>query len=219
MTAVESALQDRFGSHAGWAHNTLFISELASQRHVLPAHLHPGARGKAAKKGSAPVQDTGAGAELSEPATPPQLLGRGQRGTARRASAKRSAAAKPDSKREAEEADAPHLGSHDQPSSSAGAAEVLGKEPCAESMDMGEGREGSKAALDILHEACEVKGEDSAQGARVTELVEGAAMDAFSEVRPVDISPKTPLAEAKGIEEQQVAHKGKGRSRKVRRTS
>jgi len=44
MVAVESALNDRFGSHAGWAHNTLFISELTSQRHVLPAHLHPGYR-------------------------------------------------------------------------------------------------------------------------------------------------------------------------------
>ena len=34
--AVEEALQERFGSHAGWAHNVLFISELAQMRHLLP---------------------------------------------------------------------------------------------------------------------------------------------------------------------------------------
>lgn len=34
--AVEEALQQRFGSHAGWAHNVLFISELAQMRHLLP---------------------------------------------------------------------------------------------------------------------------------------------------------------------------------------
>lgn len=33
---VEEALQERFGSHAGWAHNVLFISELAQMRHLLP---------------------------------------------------------------------------------------------------------------------------------------------------------------------------------------
>ena len=217
MNAVESALQDRFGSHAGWAHNTLFISELASQRHVLPAHLHPGARGKAAKRGSVPVQDAGAEAELSEPATPPQLLGRGQRSTARRAGAKRSAAVKPDSKRVAEDVDLPHLSSHDQPSSSADAAEVPRKQPSAGSLDMGEGGEGSKAALDILKEGVKIKAEGSEPSARLTELVEGAAMDAFSEVRPADLSPKTPLAEGEGTGEQQVAPKGKRRSRKARR--
>ncbi len=41
MTAVEEAFQNRFGGHAGWAHNTLFISELATQRHLLPEHLQP----------------------------------------------------------------------------------------------------------------------------------------------------------------------------------
>ena len=41
MAAVEAAFQERFGSHAGWAHNTLFISELATQRHLLPEHLQP----------------------------------------------------------------------------------------------------------------------------------------------------------------------------------
>ena len=219
MTAVESALQDRFGSHAGWAHNTLFISELASQRHVLPAHLHPGARGKAARKGSAPVQEAEPEAELSEPATPPQLLGRGQRSTARRASAKRSAAVKPDSKRDAEDADGPHLCSHDQPSPSAHAAQVLKAEPSDERSNMGEGREGSTAALDILDEAHKVKAEGSAQGALVSELVEVAVMDAFSEVRPTDLSPKTPLAKGEGTGEQQVAPGGKKRrSRKAQRT-
>ena len=47
MVAVEEALQQRFGPHAGWAHTTLFISELASQRDRLPAHLQPGSRARA----------------------------------------------------------------------------------------------------------------------------------------------------------------------------
>lgn len=33
--SVEDALQALFGSHAGWAHNTLFIAELASMKHLL----------------------------------------------------------------------------------------------------------------------------------------------------------------------------------------
>ncbi len=39
MIAVEAAFIERFGMHAGWAHNTLFISDLASQQHRLPPHL------------------------------------------------------------------------------------------------------------------------------------------------------------------------------------
>ena len=46
MVAVEAALQERFGAHAGWAHTLLFISELASQRHRLPLHLQPGSRAR-----------------------------------------------------------------------------------------------------------------------------------------------------------------------------
>ena len=46
MVAVEQAFIERFGPWAGWAHNTLFISELASQRDRLPAHLQPGAKVK-----------------------------------------------------------------------------------------------------------------------------------------------------------------------------
>ncbi|KAL3141464.1 hypothetical protein ABBQ32_005027 [Trebouxia sp. C0010 RCD-2024] len=65
MVAVEQAFIDRFGPWAGWAHNTLFISELASQRDRLPLHLQPGvktkqARGpKAAKVDAAGVDDHG----------------------------------------------------------------------------------------------------------------------------------------------------------------
>ncbi|MEW5302609.1 MAG: hypothetical protein WDW36_005377 [Sanguina aurantia] len=36
---VAEAFTGRFGPYAGWAHNTLFISELASQRHRLPEEL------------------------------------------------------------------------------------------------------------------------------------------------------------------------------------
>lgn len=39
MLAVEQAFETAFGPYCGWAHNTLFISELASQRHRLPLHL------------------------------------------------------------------------------------------------------------------------------------------------------------------------------------
>lgn len=50
MVEVERVLQGVFGSHAGWAHNTLFVAELASSRDALPEHLQPntpaGGRGK-----------------------------------------------------------------------------------------------------------------------------------------------------------------------------
>lgn len=39
MQLVEDAFIERFGDYAGWAHNTLFISELASHQERLPAHL------------------------------------------------------------------------------------------------------------------------------------------------------------------------------------
>ncbi len=32
MDQVGAAFVERFGMHAGWAHNTLFIAELASQQ-------------------------------------------------------------------------------------------------------------------------------------------------------------------------------------------
>lgn len=49
MLAVEDAFIDKFGPWAGWAHNTLFISELASQQDRLPEHLRPRLPGKASK--------------------------------------------------------------------------------------------------------------------------------------------------------------------------
>ncbi|MCJ1242687.1 hypothetical protein MMC14_010696 [Varicellaria rhodocarpa] len=49
MVAVEKAFIDRFGPWAGWAHNTLFISELASQRERLPEHLQPAGKVKTTK--------------------------------------------------------------------------------------------------------------------------------------------------------------------------
>jgi len=38
---VQQAFQEVFGEHCGWAHNALFISELASVRARLPEHLQP----------------------------------------------------------------------------------------------------------------------------------------------------------------------------------
>jgi len=53
MVAVEDAFIERFGPWAGWAHNTLFISELATQRERLPEHLRPGGTSKASKSRTA----------------------------------------------------------------------------------------------------------------------------------------------------------------------
>lgn len=75
MVAVEAALQERFGSHAGWAHNTLFISELASHRHLLPPQLQPGGRANSsvsAKAAAAAALAASATADLAP-------LGRGKR--------------------------------------------------------------------------------------------------------------------------------------------
>jgi hypothetical protein len=58
---IQQVFVQRFGPYAGWAHNTLFISELASHRHLLPAGLGTAAaaaagsskgKGKASKKSS-----------------------------------------------------------------------------------------------------------------------------------------------------------------------
>ena len=57
MVAVEQAFIERFGPWAGWAHNTLFISELASQRDRLPVHLQPGVKAKAPPAPKAPQLD------------------------------------------------------------------------------------------------------------------------------------------------------------------
>ncbi len=64
MAQVEGVLQGVFGSHAGWAHNTLFIAELASSRDALPEHLQPktpggGGRGKRQRTSSS--DDDGSG--------------------------------------------------------------------------------------------------------------------------------------------------------------
>lgn len=46
---IQQVFVDRFGPYAGWAHNTLFISELASHKPLLPAGLaSPGGRGTGA---------------------------------------------------------------------------------------------------------------------------------------------------------------------------
>jgi hypothetical protein len=52
---VQQAFVDRFGPYAGWAHNCLFIGELASHRHLL----HSGAAAAAA--GAAAAVAAGAG--------------------------------------------------------------------------------------------------------------------------------------------------------------
>lgn len=58
---IQAMFVQRFGAYAGWAHNTLFISELASHRQLLPAGLATAAaaaagsskgKGKASKNSS-----------------------------------------------------------------------------------------------------------------------------------------------------------------------
>jgi len=48
MDAVEDAIAAVFGAYAGWAHNTLFIAELAHVRAALPEELRTPPRQKVA---------------------------------------------------------------------------------------------------------------------------------------------------------------------------
>ena len=50
MGEVEQAFIDRFGPYAGWAHNTLFVSELASCQELLPVELRTPPKAKAKRK-------------------------------------------------------------------------------------------------------------------------------------------------------------------------
>jgi hypothetical protein len=91
MAAVESTIGERFGPFAGWAHNILFIAELASHRARLPEHLRPAlvpkASPKSAKKSpktaptspkiglkspkiSKPTTNSGGGSAKKSPKTP-----------------------------------------------------------------------------------------------------------------------------------------------------
>ena len=188
--AVESALQDRFGTHAGWAHNTLFISELASQRHVLPAHLHPGFRGKAPKKARAPDEDTSA--DLEGPVTPPPQLGRGPRSAARSAGAKRRADKPANVKQEQDLTGIPI-----QP----GAGYVL--QPAEEQSARRHG--GADAGLKV---------EQLQDSAAVNEAVEGVAMEAFAAVRQVDAGAQAAVADTARHAEKQLTAAGAGSTRK-----
>ena len=180
--AVESALQDRFGSHAGWAHNTLFISELASQRHVLPAHLHPGARGRAAKKTSAP--DEGSDDDMAGPVTPPQNFGRGQRSAGRSAGAKRRAAEpEPVTQKASEQNDAmngPPGASQSQP-----ATPLRIESDAVRAATKAKLRRGSRAKRELQDVGVGVKTEAVHSSATASELIEEAALEAFADVRQV----------------------------------
>lgn len=177
MVAVESALQERFGSHAGWAHNTLFISELASQRHVLPAHLHPGARGRAGKKSSSLPEPGSSAADMAGPVTPPQQLGRGKRSAARSAGAKRRAVDRGDIKNGGEEGEAAEQETQSHPSPTASTPERSAAKAWRR-----------KRAEPVMKQENGVKTESEVQpaaAAEVSELVESAALEAFAEVRQV----------------------------------
>lgn len=47
---VQQAFVDRFGPYAGWAHNFLFVAELASHKHLLPTGLSTAAAGSGGSK-------------------------------------------------------------------------------------------------------------------------------------------------------------------------
>ena len=59
---MEEAFAETFGDHCGWAHNTLFVSELASFQKQLPEKLRTPPRKKTPKKEKAPKGEKGAGA-------------------------------------------------------------------------------------------------------------------------------------------------------------
>ena len=179
--AVESALQDKFGSHAGWAHNTLFISELASQRHALPAHLHPGARGRAPRNISAP--DEGSDDDMAGPVTPPQKFGRGQRSAGRSAGAKRRAAeAERVTQKASEQSDA--LNGAGQ---SEAATPLRIKSAVARSATKANLMRGIRVKHELQDEGVVVKTEDKHNSATVSEFIEEAAMEAFADVRQVGV--------------------------------
>ncbi|KXZ55139.1 hypothetical protein GPECTOR_3g29 [Gonium pectorale] len=62
---VQQIFVERFGPYAGWAHNTLFISELAGQQHRLPEQLRQGKAAVAGRRkraaGGAAADDAGDG--------------------------------------------------------------------------------------------------------------------------------------------------------------
>lgn len=62
MAQVEEAFAETFGDHCGWAHNTLFVSELASFQKQLPEKLRTPPRKKTPKKEKTPKGEKGAGA-------------------------------------------------------------------------------------------------------------------------------------------------------------
>ncbi|GIL92014.1 hypothetical protein Vretimale_18518 [Volvox reticuliferus] len=81
---IQQVFVERFGPYAGWAHNTLFISELASQQHRLPEHLRqaktpamtamgpPGGKRRSQGQANRSHEDTGTG-ELDETEGPGSL--------------------------------------------------------------------------------------------------------------------------------------------------
>ena len=194
--AVETALQDRFGAHAGWAHNTLFISELASQRHVLPAHLHPGYRGRAPKKAKGPDEDEDA--DMEGPVTPPQQLGRGKRSVARSAGAKPRATERSAVKQEPENDDTIDEASLSQP-------------------DAGSELQSAVEFPERIESALDPKVEVQEQTATLSKIVEGAALKAFAEVRQIDELAKTEVADAIQSPEEQRADGAGGGTKRTRK--
>lgn len=77
MAAVTDALQQRFGPYAGWAHNTLFISELAMYRHLLSPG---GGAGTSSAAASAP--SGGASKKRRTSTSPTAAVGSSEAGTA-----------------------------------------------------------------------------------------------------------------------------------------
>ena len=56
MLLVENAFIDKFGPYAGWAHNVLFVSDLASSKKYLPSNLRPDSAVDKGRKRSSKVK-------------------------------------------------------------------------------------------------------------------------------------------------------------------
>lgn len=82
---VQQAFTKRFGPYAGWAHNTLFISELASQAHRLPPQLQAaaggsGKGGRGRGRGRGKVGDSSSASEAEEGEEEEEAAGVGDAG-------------------------------------------------------------------------------------------------------------------------------------------
>ena len=96
MGEVEQAFIDRFGPYAGWAHNTLFVSELASCQELLPVELRTPPKAKAKRKKEA--KPKGAAKKEATPKAKKKIRVAGKPAARKEAAVKAEPAPKPATK-------------------------------------------------------------------------------------------------------------------------